>query len=343
LTEPSPSEVSQPAGPAQPATPEQGPAARPFGLTTFTVEGREAPGLFVVGWLATIAGGGLAAIGLLGVGGLAGTILWVAALLAAATGLVLLGGSETVERRAAGAPYAGPSPTIVFLAVVAIAQLAGYAVGFPLSAIATGIPRPLGDLLAVLVQAAVFIGTVRVTVVGAGALSWADVGLGARRPGVIARDLLGGAVFAGPVILLTSVIALIAVGLAGVTPLSPLPPTGTPAGLALHLVAGAVVAPVAEELLFRGFALTAWRRTLGTRAAIVRSSILFVLAHVLFVGGDTFGQAISLAFVGGVVRIPIAFALGWLFVRTGSLWGPIGLHAAFNAILITLGETTSGS
>jgi membrane protease YdiL (CAAX protease family) len=153
-----------------------------------------------------------------------------------------------------------------------------------------------------------------------------------------ARAVLGGAVFAGPVILVTSVVAYVAVQLAGVTPPSPLPPTGTTTGLLLHLLAGAVIAPVAEEVLYRGFALTAWRRTAGTRSAIFRSSILFVLAHVLFVGGDTFGDAVSLAFVGGVVRVPIAFVLGWLFVRTGSLWGPIGLHAAFNGILIALGE-----
>jgi membrane protease YdiL (CAAX protease family) len=66
--------------------------------------------------------------------------------------------------------------------------------------------------------------------------------------------------------------------------------------------------------------------------------VLFVVAHVLFVGGDSFGEAVSLAFVGGVVRVPVAFALGWLYVRTGSLWAPIGLHAAFNGILIVVGE-----
>jgi membrane protease YdiL (CAAX protease family) len=71
---------------------------------------------------------------------------------------------------------------------------------------------------------------------------------------------------------------------------------------------------------------------------VVLSSVFFVLGHVLFVGGDSFGQSAALAFVGGVVRVPIAFALGWLYVRTGSLWGPIGLHAAFNGVLIILGE-----
>ena len=109
-------------------------------------------------------------------------------------------------------------------------------------------------------------------------------------------------------------------------------------GLVLHLIAGALVAPLAEEMLFRGFALTAWRQLVGVRGAIVRSSIVFVLAHVLFVSGDTFAETVRVAFVAGVVRIPVAFALGWLFVRTGSIWGPIGLHAAFNGILIALAE-----
>jgi membrane protease YdiL (CAAX protease family) len=112
------------------------------------------------------------------------------------------------------------------------------------------------------------------------------------------------------------------------SPPSPLPPTGTAGGLLLHLAAGRWWPPIAEELLFRGFALTAWRRTIGARGAIIRSSIVFVLAHVLFVGGDGFREAASLAFVAGLSRVPVAIALGWLYVRTGSLWGPIGLHAA---------------
>ena len=68
---------------------------------------------------------------------------------------------------------------------------------------------------------------------------------------------------------------------------------------------------------------------------------MFVLAHVLLVGGDQFEEALKLAFVAGVVRIPVALALGWLFVRTGSLWAPIGLHAAFNGILIVLAESAA--
>jgi membrane protease YdiL (CAAX protease family) len=335
LTEPLP-----PAGTPDPAVPQDATLAT-FGLTTFAIEGRRAPALFVVGWLAALIGGALAALPLVGLTGAAGAILWVVGLALVAVGMVLLGGSQTVERRAAGVEFAGPSPVLVFLAVLATSQVAGFAVGLPLSLVAGAIPRPVGDLLGVLVQAAVFVGVLRVMVVGAEVMRWADMGLvrGARQA---ARGLLAGAVWAGPVILVTAVLAAVVAQVAGVVPASPLPATGTASGLLLHLAAGAIVAPIAEELLFRGYALTAWRRSVGARGAIVRSSIAFVLAHVLFVGGDGFRDAASLAVVAGVSRVPVALALGWLYVRTGSLWVPIGLHAAYNAVLIVLGESAAG-
>ena len=337
MTEPLPPDgASAPVDP-----PADGAPSHRFGLTTFSVEGRRAPGLFVVGWLATLIGGALAALPLVGVSGVAGAILWVAGLAGLGVGMVLLGGSQTVERRAAGDDYAGPSPVLVFIAVLATSQVAGFAIGLPLSLVAGDIPRPVGDLLGVVIQAAVFIGVVRLMVVGAGVMRWSDMGLVGRALDRV-RGLLAGAVWAGPIILVTAVLAAAAAQLAGVIPESPLPATGTVPGLLLHLAAGAVVAPVAEELLFRGFALTAWRRTVGPRGAIVRSSIVFVLAHVLFVGGEGFRDAALLAAVAGISRIPVALALGWLYVRTGSLWAPIGLHAAYNAVLIILGESAAG-
>ncbi|MEO8273921.1 MAG: type II CAAX endopeptidase family protein [Chloroflexota bacterium] len=331
-------EPPRPEEAAEPST--QTPEPRAFGLTTFTIEGRRAPALFVVGWLATLIGGGLAALTLIGIGGIAGTIIWLVGLALGAVGMVLLGGSQTVERRAAGAAYAGPSPVLVFLVVLAASQLAGFAVGLPLSLVVSDVPRPVADLLGVLVQAGVFVGVLRLMVVGAEAMGWAEMGL-RRGLGDAVRGLFNGALFAGPVILVTALLAYVVAQVVDAVPASPLPPTGTAAGLLLHLAAGAVVAPVAEELLFRGFALSAWRKTVGDRGAIVRSSIVFVLAHVLFVGGDGFRDAASLATVAGLARVPVAIVLGWLYVRTGSLWAPIGLHAAYNAILIVLGEAAA--
>lgn len=336
---PSEDPSAEPPPPAEPAPDAITPAPlrRPRGLTEFTIEGRSAPALFVVGWIAVIVTVGLASLALFGGATASSSIFWLLTFATASVGLVLLGGSQSLERRAAGAEYAGPSPMLVLLAAVAATQVAGFAVGIPLQSVGASIPREIGDLLAVSIQALVFIGVVRLMVVGTGALTWREMGLtGDRRTAL--RAALSGAIYAGPVIFVTTLLALVAVALVQAMPQSPLPPTGTIPGLLAHLVAGALIAPIAEEVLFRGFALTAWRRTLGTRAAIVRSSLVFVLAHVLLIGGDSFEGAVRLAFVAGVVRIPVALALGWIFVRTGSLWAAIGLHAAFNGILITLAE-----
>ncbi len=301
--------------------------------------GRRAPGLFVVGWLATIVAVGLLVVALLAAGGVVAAILWLTGLAALGLGAGLLAGSQTVERQAAGLPYGGPSPVLVFVLVIVASQLLGYAIGLPLALAGIELPRGAGDLLAILVQAAAFVIVVRIAVVGPGALGWAELGFrGDVR--AIAGSLAGGALFAGPVILVTTVVALLAVNLAGSTPPSPLPPTGTSAGLAFHLVGGAVIAPIYEEAFFRGVALGAWLRSVDPWTAIIRSSALFVLAHVLFLGGDNAGEAIAMAFVAAAVRLPVALALGWLYVRTGTIWASIGLHMAFNAVLIALGESS---
>lgn len=338
------SDPDAPSPPAPDPSPD-GPAAlaaprRYLGLTTFTIEGRQTPALFVFGWIATILGVGLTATVAFGVPGFAGAVLSLVSMLALSIGLVMLAGSQTAERRVAGAAYAGPSPLLVLVAIVAVSRLLGFLVGAVLLPVASAIPVEVGDLLGVLLQALVFFGVLRLLIVGPGVLRWSEMGWLADRA-VALRGLSGGAVLAGPLILLTSLVVAVAVGIAGVAPPSPLPPTGTLSGLVLHLLAGAVIAPVAEETVFRGFALTAWRRTVGVRGAIIRSSIVFVLAHVLFVSGDTFGETLRVAFVAGLVRVPVAVALGWLFVRTGSIWGPIGLHAAFNGILIVLAEVAA--
>jgi membrane protease YdiL (CAAX protease family) len=42
--------------------------------------------------------------------------------------------------------------------------------------------------------------------------------------------------------------------------------------------------------------------------------------------------------VGFGTRVPIAIALGWLFVKRGTIWSSFGLHAAFNAVLLVIAE-----
>jgi membrane protease YdiL (CAAX protease family) len=320
-----------PGGPGRPRSPD------------FTIEGRAAPGLFLVGWLGTILGLGIAFVGF--VAGAAGGALVVlaAGLAILSIGLISAAGSQAIERRAAGGrAYAGPSPVLVFGASIPVVYLTLIVVGAPLSALGIDPPRPVVELLLVAIQVFAYVALVGLVVVGTGALSWREMGF--LRPARDAlADLAWGAVFAGPVIGVTIVLSAVRVAVFQVVPEGPLPPTGEPSGLVLHLLAGAVLAPIGEEVIFRGVALTAWARTYGARSGIVRSALFFAIAHVLLVGGSSVGEAAGLAVVGFAGRLPVALVLGWVYLQRRSIYAPIGLHAAFNAILFIVSELATGA
>jgi len=91
----------------------------------------------------------------------------------------------------------------------------------------------------------------------------------------------------------------------------------------LLLSLGAVVlAPIGEEIFFRGVLLPAFARTIGPRTANVLQAILFGLVHLLG-APSTWPILVPLAVVGWIC--------GRLYVRTGSLLVPILAHATFNA------------
>jgi len=83
-----------------------------------------------------------------------------------------------------------------------------------------------------------------------------------------------------------------------------------------------IVAPVAEEVLFRGYIYGVIRRYGGRVPALLTSSLLFAAIHV---------HLPSLLGLG-----ILAVILCLLYERTGSLWAPITMHAAFNASTIVL-------
>ena len=290
----------------------------------------------MVGWLASISGLALVLIGALAPSALflfflGPTILTI--------GLIAGCGNQAIERRARGAAYAGPSPYLVFATIIAatnalaapVALILRFAIG------STEIPDYLINLVGIAIQAVVFLGIIRLTVVGTAALSWADMGWRRFDPRA-ARDLLFGIATAIPVIGLTAVVANGLIMVFHEVPESPLPATGVATGLVVQLIAGAVIAPLAEEAVFRGFAITAWQRTVGEGGALVRASLLFALAHVITVSGGSLPEVAGLIAVGFATRLPVGVALGWLYLRTRSIWAPLGLHMAFNGILLILAE-----
>jgi len=104
---------------------------------------------------------------------------------------------------------------------------------------------------------------------------------------------------------------------------------GNPLGLVLFWLALVVIAPVTEEIVFRGFILRGWLDTrLGAVGAIVLVSLLFVAIHV----PDELAVFISL-FVGGLL-------LGTMRWLSGSIVPAILMHATWNlgiGILIAWG------
>lgn len=317
---------------------ELGPAGaeRPPGLFAFTIEGRRAPGLFFAGWLAAVVGAGLLMVGL-GASGPAAMIFTIAGLAGLGFGLTALAGSQAIEARGVGPPggYAGPSPVLVFAAAVPIALLLAVAASPILAFLGVDPGSPAGAFVSLLATAAAYLGLLRLLVVGSGALTWREMGLRGPELGLL-PELLFGAVLAVPVLYASGLLALL-LGEIAPLPEAPLPPASDPFGHALNIAAGAVLAPIVEEIFFRGYATTAWLRRHGAVGAIVRGAVFFALAHVLTVGGATFGEGLARAAVAFIIRLPIAFVLGWLFVRRGSLPAVIGCHAAFNGIpLVTL-------
>ena len=90
-----------------------------------------------------------------------------------------------------------------------------------------------------------------------------------------------------------------------------------PGRLFLDVVAIVVIAPVVEEILFRGFLLHRWAARWGTTTGVILSSAVFAILHVELIGHFIFGVAMAA-----------------LYVRTRSLWVPIAAHATNNAFAL---------
>jgi uncharacterized protein len=97
--------------------------------------------------------------------------------------------------------------------------------------------------------------------------------------------------------------------------------------LAVAAILAIVVAPVTEEVLFRGLLFQSLRRRVGLWPAAAVSSLLFASIHVEIL----FSQPLALAGL-----FVFAMALAWSFHRFGSLVVPIIAHAVFNATSLIL-------
>ncbi|MEJ7801831.1 MAG: type II CAAX endopeptidase family protein [Candidatus Limnocylindria bacterium] len=94
----------------------------------------------------------------------------------------------------------------------------------------------------------------------------------------------------------------------------------------LIILAIVILAPVAEEVFFRGVVFNAWLREGGRRWAFIGSSGAFALIHVL--AGSSVAVLLPIFLLG--------LALAWIYQRTGNLLAPIAMHAMVNGVSVAL-------
>jgi membrane protease YdiL (CAAX protease family) len=104
-------------------------------------------------------------------------------------------------------------------------------------------------------------------------------------------------------------------------------PPPEPAAFGLNAVVVVAIAPMVEELTFRGLGYTLLER-FGQAAAIVGTAVAFTLAHGLIEAApQIFGLALGLAI---------------LRARSNSVYPPILLHASFNGFALAFAALSAG-
>jgi membrane protease YdiL (CAAX protease family) len=89
-----------------------------------------------------------------------------------------------------------------------------------------------------------------------------------------------------------------------------------------------VAAPIAEELFFRGFCFTAFRRWIGVAGGAIATGVIFGLIHA---GSSDAVFLVPLAFFGAALCV--------LYHRTGSLLPCIALHALNNSLALGVSQS----
>ncbi len=315
--------------------------------TLLQLAGREAPALYVIGLLATVVGASAFVAGFAG----AGVGLAIVALVLIGVGGIALSGASALQRRVdtPATGWRGPGPLAVFWTTIPWALVAQVLVAALVTSVgaAAALTTPLGTLALAAASNLATVLIIGLVVVGSGAVRWRDLVLATPaaspktlpkpdRRGGLAGDLLWGVALALPILTAAGLFATLVMNGTGVSAPVVLPLAMSTVDLAANVLTAVLIAPIGEELLYRGVITQAWGRQSSARRAILFSAIVFAFAHTLTVGGTSAGDAVSVAAVAFVVRLPLGIALGWLWIRRRSIVATIALHAVYNLAIVAL-------
>ena len=285
---------------------------------------------------------------------------------AVAGGAVAAALAQGSQRRADGwQDYFGPSPFIALLAWLALSTAGGLLLALIIDALGLKLATSVETVLIMVVNVACYIGLIQVLVVRPGALSWSDMarpqhlapdpsdwdepsnwgGQAAttrgRNLGRLVGDVALGLGLAIPMLIGTLILVFILTTLLGMQKVDyEGPVTVTTAwDVWILLLSVAILAPLGEEIFFRGFATNAWARSLTRTAAISLAAVFFASIHVINVditGHFDLSILVRAAFLAVASRIPVAWGLAWIYTRRRSIYASAALHGTYNGCLILL-------
>ncbi len=90
--------------------------------------------------------------------------------------------------------------------------------------------------------------------------------------------------------------------------------------IVVTIVLAGILGPIAEEIFFRGYVLPGLIKRFGIGRSLLLSSLMFGLFHIDL-------GAIVPTFVLGL-------ALGWVYLKTGSIWPAIFAHGLHNTVAV---------
>lgn len=91
-----------------------------------------------------------------------------------------------------------------------------------------------------------------------------------------------------------------------------------------------VLAPIVEEILFRGFLYTRLKQVFSIKWSAVIVSIMFAVLHLQL------GEGAPPLWVAAIDTFFLSLVLVYLREKTGNIWAGVGLHALKNSIAFVL-------
>jgi membrane protease YdiL (CAAX protease family) len=294
----------------------------------------------------------------------------------AAVGLSGAALAQAHQRRADGwKDYAGPAPLLAGGALLALIACLSLPLEYGLSAAGIRPGVASSTLLQVLLYLVIYVCVVHVLVVKTGALTWRDIvrpqrlapgqdewtaapktpesvdawgrpvrGWRSRVTGGSVGDVLWALALLLPLFFVSALLSAllsVALGVHGSDLTSPVTTTVTNVDRLIAILTVAILVPIGEEIFYRGFATNAWGRSLSRNSVMLRAAFFFAAVHIINVTSTDAGLSLKAALFNMTVRIPIAIALTWIYMRRRSLVASATLHGSYNGLIVALGILAS--